>query len=100
MTHTKTPKPREKLYDDVLVVRLPQQVKEQFELLAKKNFRRPSEVAREIIMNYVQQYQPLLHTLNQPQKPKQRPAHEYDLRLPTSARPPSQQADENWDDWG
>ena len=76
MNNTKPPKTRTKLYDDVLVIRLPQQVKEQFELIATKHLRRPSEVAREIIMNYVQQYQPLLHTLNQPQKPRPRPAPE------------------------
>lgn len=100
MTHTKAPKTRQKLYDDVLVVRLPQQVKEQFELIATKQFKRPSEVARDVIMSYVQQYQPLLNSLNQVQgKPKPRPAHEYDLRLPTSSRPPSQQ-DTDWDDWG
>lgn len=100
MSNTKSIKPRQKLYDDVLVIRLPQQIKEQFELIATKQLRRPSEVAREVIMAYVNQYQPMLHSLGQVQtKPKQRPAHEYDLRLPTSSRPPSQQGSEDWDDW-
>lgn len=98
MSNTKAPKIRQKLYDDVLVVRLPQQIKEQFELIATKHLRRPSEVAREIVMAYVQQYQPILHSLNQVQnKPKPRPAYEYDLSKPTTARPPSAQ---DWNDWG
>ena len=98
MNNTKGTKARQKLYDDVLVIRLPQQIKEQFELVATKQFKRPSEVARDVIMAYVQQYQPMLNALNQVQsKPKPRPAYEYDLSQPTGARPPSAQ---DWNDWG
>jgi hypothetical protein len=101
--NTKTKKARTKLYTDTMVTRVPPQMKEKFEVLCQAEYKSASEVIRSFIYEYVRTRDASLNLLalhGQPQKPRPRPAHEYDIRQPTSARPPSQQADENWDDWG
>jgi hypothetical protein len=99
--NTKARKTRTKVYTDTLVTRIAPQVKEKFEAICLAEYNTPSYVVRDLIMEYVRNRTAVLNSValhGQQQKPKQRPAHEWDLREPTSPRPPSQQSyDTDWD---
>lgn len=93
-------KTRLKMNDNVLAVRMPQALRDKLDKISHAQYKNASEVVRHLIVDYIRQNQVALDITRPVQdKPKQRPAHEYDLRLPTSPRPPSQQANEDWDDW-
>jgi hypothetical protein len=100
--NTKAKKVRTKLYTDTMVTRVPPQMKEKFEILCQAEYKSASEVIRSFIYEYVRTRDASLNIIalhGQPQKPKPRPAHEWDLREPTSPRPPSAQQyqDTDWD---
>ena len=99
--NTKVRKSRTKIHTDIITTRIAPEIKQKFEALCLAEYHTPSYVIRDFILEFVRNRTATLNSMaTQTQRPKQRPAHEYALRLPTSARPPSQQADENWDDWG
>ena len=98
--NTKTRKTRTKVYTDTLVTRIAPQIKEKFEAICLAEYNTPSYVVRDLIMEYVRNRTAILNSValnGQPQKPKPRQAHEYDLSQPTAPRPPSAQ---DWNDWG
>ena len=99
--NTKARKTRTKVYTDTLVTRIAPQVKEKFEAICLAEYNTPSYVVRDLIMEYVRNRTAVLNSValhGQQQKPKPRQAHEWDLREPTSPRPPSQQVhDTDWD---
>ena len=92
-------KTRLKLNDNVLAVRMPQILRDKLDKISHAQYKNSSEVVRQLIVEYIRQNQVALDITRPVQdKPKQRPAHEWDLREPTSPRPPSQQVhDTDWD---
>jgi predicted DNA-binding protein len=92
-------KTRLKLNDNVLAVRMPQILRDKLDKISHAQYKNSSEVVRQLIVEYIRQNQVALDITRPMQdKPKQRPAHEWDLREPTSPRPPSQQVhDTDWD---
>ena len=100
--NTKAKKTRTKVYTDTLVTRIAPQVKEKFEAICLAEYNTPSYVVRDLIMEYVRNRTAILNSValnGQPQKPKPQRTSEWDLREPTSPRPPSAQQyqDTDWD---
>ena len=100
--NAKVRKPRSKLYTDTMVTRVPPQMKQQFEELCTAEYKSASEVIRNFIYEYVRNRQAALNMLalhGQQEKPKPKQMTEWDLRQPTSPRPPSAQQyhDADWD---
>jgi len=97
--NTKARKSRTKIHTDIITTRIAPEIKQKFETLCLAEYNTPSYVIRDFILEFVRNRTATLNTIaTQVQRPKQRPAHEWDLREPTSPRPPSQQSyDTDWD---
>lgn len=90
-------KPRLKLNDNVLAIRMPQDLRDKLDKLSHAQYKNASEVVRQLIVDYTRQNQVALD-ITQPQQNKlsQKMPSEWDIRQPT-ARPPSAQVDTDWD---
>jgi len=98
--NTKASKPRTKLHTDIITTRIAPEIKTKFETLCRAEYNTPSYVIRDFILEYVRNRTASLTTLATQNKPKPQPQRtsDWDLREPTSPRPPSQQAyDTDWD---